>query len=170
VIAGHEGMLTSTPWLNASWRILWGTGSYAGFHGRGSLRGELLGREITPAGSMVTWRGAFQGAVDRDAVAPTITLSRAAATKLPRPAGAYALKLGIGLRDDVADNPVSYTLRATAGGHELARRFGTARTEAVSMTLRIRPPAGARTVRLPLNAEDPVGNTIFIRRALRLPR
>jgi hypothetical protein len=133
-------------------------------------RTELLSGEISDTWSVGTSRITFQGVVDRDAVAPTISISSATATKLRRPAGAYALRLRIALRDDVTDNPVSYTLRAYAGGVELARRFGTARTKAVSMTLRIRPRAGAWTVRLELTGEDPVCNAWSVSRALSLPR
>ena len=53
------------------------------------MREELLGSD--PGG--VTWRRTFRGAVDRDAVAPTITLSSATAKKLRRPAGAYEISL-----------------------------------------------------------------------------
>jgi hypothetical protein len=158
------------PRWNTTWRILDGSGSYAGFHGRGSLQGELLSREGSESKGVETWRSTFQGAVDRDSAAPTIAISRATATKLPRPAGAYSIKVALTLRDDVDGNPVSYTLRAFAGGGELARKFGSATTGAVSMTLRIRPPAGARTVRLILTGADPVGNAVSVRRALSLPR
>ena len=155
---------------NSTWRIVDGSGSYADLRGRGSLAGELLSSKTSDSGSVTTWRSTFQGAVDQDADAPTIAISKATATKLPRPVGAYSIKVALALRDDVTDSPVSYTLRAFAGGAELARRFGTARTEAVSVTLRIRPPAGARTVRLALTAADPVGNATSVRRALSLPR
>jgi hypothetical protein len=153
---------------NATWRIVDGSGSYAGLRGKGSLQREVLRSD--PGGSAS--RSTFQGVVDRDAVAPTITLSSATATKLRRPAGTYALKLVIGLRDDVADNPVSYTVRARGPGlRELARSVGTTRAEAVSIKLRYRPLAGARIVRLQITGEDPVGNEVSIwPRALRLPR
>jgi hypothetical protein len=153
---------------NTTWRILDGSGSYAGLRGKGSLRGEVL-RSDQWGG---TWRATFQGIVDRDAVAPTIRLSSATATKLRRPAGTYALKLGIAVRDNVADNPVSYTVRASGpGGRELARSTGIARTEAVSIKLRVRPLVKSRIVRLQISAEDPVGNQVSIwPRDLRLPR
>lgn len=152
---------------NTTWKILDGSGSYADLRGSGSLQGELLSED-----GFAIWRSTLRGIADRDAVAPSTRLSRATVKKLRRPAGAYALKLRIALRDDVADNQVSYTVRAFGpGGRELARRFGTARTGVVSMTLRIRPRAGARTVRLQLTAEDPVGNAVSIwPRPLRLPR
>ena len=145
------------------WTIGDGAGSYAGFRGKGSLQVE------TP----IPWRGSLLGVVDRDAVAPTIAFTRATATKLRRPAGAYTLQLGIALRDDVADNPVTYTVRACAyyvGCAEVARRFGTDLTGAVSLTLRIRPPAGVRVVQLRLTGEDPVGNVVSLSRDVKLPR
>ena len=164
------------PWTeprwNSTWHILAGSGDYAGLRGRGSLERELLSQEISDWGSVVTWRSALQGTVDHDAVAPTINFSSATATKLRRPAGAYALKLRLALRDDVTDHPVSYTLRVATvhRGIELARKVGTAGTGAVSMTLRIRPPAGARNVRVALTGEDPVGNAVSVSRAVSLRR
>jgi hypothetical protein len=58
----------------------------------------------------------------------------------------------------------------TNGGRKLAEKFGITRKEAVSMTLRIRPPAAARTVRLLLSGSDPIGNQVSITRLLKLPR
>ena len=155
---------------NTTWLILDGSGSYAGLSGEGSMRIEVLSSEMSDRVFVMTWRSTLQGVVDRDTVAPTIAFSSATAAKLHRPAGFYALRLGVALRDNVTDNPVSYTLRVFAGGRKLAERVGIAGPEAVSMTLRIRPPAGARTVRLVLTGEDPIGNTVSIARWLKLPR
>ena len=172
---GSLTVLLSRPWdhqtpvWNTTWRILDGTGRYADLRGEGSMRIEVLGHEIAGSEEVLTWRGALEGQVERDAVAPTIAITSARATKLPRPAGAYALRLRVALRDDVADNRVSYTLRVSAGRLELARRFGTAKAGAVSMTLRIRL-VGARIIRLVLTGEDPVGNAVSISRPVRLPR
>jgi len=164
----------TTSW-NTTWRILDGSGSYAGLKGEGSMRIEVLSSESSDRSSVMTWRSTLQGVVELDAVAPTIAFSSATAAKLRRPAGSYALRLGVALRDNVTDNPVSYALRVysrrvSAGGHLLAERSGTAGTQPVSMTLRIRPPAGARTVRLVLTGEDPVGNMVSVTRSLKLPR
>jgi hypothetical protein len=158
------------PVWNTTWRILDGSGRYADLRGKGSLRIEVLSHEISDSEEVWTWRSALEGQAERDAVAPSITIASARATKLHRPAGAYALRLRVALRDDVTDNRVSYTLRASAGRVELARRVGTATTDAVSLTLRVRPPAGTRTVQLQFTGEDPVGNAVSISRALRLPR
>jgi hypothetical protein len=153
-----------------TWRVVEGTGSYAGLRGKGSMRIEVLSNETTGGTSVMTWRSTLQGVVERDAVAPTVSFSSATAAKLRRPAGFYSLRLGIALRDDIADNPVSYTLRVTDGRRKLAERSGTTRREALSMTLRIRPPAEARTVRLVLTGSDPIGNQVSLTRSLKLPR
>jgi len=166
VALGREGL----------WRIVDGSGSYEGLRGRGSLRSE----QVCPPCNLekpIPWRGSLQGFVDRDAVAPTIAITSATATKLPHPKGAYVLRVGIALRDDVTDNPVSYTVRACAytvyacdGVVELARRVGTTGAKAVSMKLRIRHPGGTRTVHLQMTGEDPVGNAVSLHRTVKLPR
>ena len=161
---------------DGSWLIADGSGRYAGLRGKGSLREESLPCERCDEQSGWPWRGTLSGVVDRDAVAPTIALTSATATKLARLKGAYTLRLRITLSDDVTGNPVAYTVRvcaytvdACAGRLELVRRFGTA-TGGVSLTLRVRPPARERTVQLQLIGEDPVGNAISVSRSVRLPR
>jgi hypothetical protein len=165
-----RGWYSSAPLWNTDWRILDARGIYAGLRGRGSLQGERLGAAHTDPWTLTeSWRTTFGGFVDRDAVAPTLEL-RSLTTKLRRPAGAYSIKMAVTLRDDVEENPVRYTLRASAGGLELVRRAGTSTTEGIVMTLGVRPPHGARTVRLQVTAEDPVGNGVSVSRAVRLPR
>lgn len=167
---GTGGLTVSLVRDNTAWLIVDGSGSYADLRGSGSLRGEFLLCESCDPALGFPFRGTLNGVVDHDAVAPTIAFSSATATKLRRPAGAYALRLGVALRDNVTGSPVSYTLRVYSGGRELEGRSGTATTEAVSMTVRIRPPARTRTVRLELGAEDPVGNAVTLTSTLRLPR
>lgn len=164
-----------------SWRVLEGTGSYAGLRGKGSQRSELSegpGPECVDeydfeCAWIVTWRSTLQGVADEDAIAPTIGFSSVKVKKLPRPAGAYSLDVAITLRDDVEGNPVSYLLRVTptASARELARSFGTAQAGTVSMTMRMRyymPPR--RAVLLRLSASDEVGNESSLDRVLKLPR
>jgi hypothetical protein len=194
-----DGTGSLTVYLGApdgGWRILDGSGSHTRLRGRGSVQAEMLCKpwlgESCDLGRPIPWRGTLVGVVDpegadpetvaptntdtvaptnTDTVAPTIAIASARAAKLPRPAGAYTIKVALALRDDVEGNPVWYRLRvATARGTELTRRFGTATTGAVSMTLRTRPPDGARLVRLQLTGVDPAGNAVSERRALRLPR
>jgi hypothetical protein len=106
-----------------TWQILDGSGEYADLRGRGWVRAEPL--EIRD--SVVTFRSTLGGVADRDAIAPTIGISSARATKLRRPARAYSIRVALALRDDVEGNSVSYTLRVfSARGIELARKSGTA--------------------------------------------
>ena len=188
-----DGSGSLTVLLAATWRIIDGSGSYAGLQGSGSQRAEMLCKpwlgENCDLGKPILWRGTLVGVVDwgaepdqpededtvaptnADTVAPTIAIASARAVKLRRPAGAYSIKVALALRDDIEGNPVSYSLRvATARGVELAWRFGTATTGTVSIKLRIRPPVGARTVQLQLTGEDPVWNMVSVTRALSLPR
>jgi hypothetical protein len=159
------------PW-GASWEIFDGSGSYERLRGRGFVRGEVLGDKIDALlGGTVAWRSTLEGVVERDAVAPTIILSRATVTKLRRPAGAFSIRLALALHDDVDGHPVSYTLRVAArGGTELARRFGTTTKPTLPLTLRVNPPdARAKGVWLELYAEDPIGNPGSLICWLKLP-
>jgi hypothetical protein len=154
---------------SSSWQIVGGTGTYERIRGHGSYTSVPTGgdpsNEVT-----ITFRSTWSGIADLDDEPPEIGIAQARAVKLPGRARAYSLRLGLTLRDDVAGNPVSYTLRVTAGGLELARRFGTASTPSVPLTLRITPRARVKVVRLQLAAEDPVGNGRSLSRSLRLPK
>jgi hypothetical protein len=151
-----------------TWQILDGSGEYADLRGRGWVRAEPL--EIRD--SVVTFRSTLGGVADRDAIAPTIGISSARATKLRRPARAYSIRVALALRDDVEGNSVSYTLRVfSARGIELARKSGTAESEAVALVLRVLPrSAKEKSIRLGLTASDPVGNAVSIGRAVKLRR
>ena len=152
-----------------TWRIVGGAGAYERLRGHGTFASVRTGGD--PLDELtIDFRSAWTGTADLDDRAPTIGVSGAAAAKLRRPTGAYTVKLALGLRDDVEGNPVSYTLRVTAGGVELARKFGTAATTTLPLSLRIRPSARVKAVRLLLSAEDPVGNEATLSRSLRLPR
>jgi hypothetical protein len=151
------------PRFTTTWQVLDGSGNYANLRGRGSLRGEMLSHE-----GFAIWRSTLRGPADRDAVAPRSAISRAKVTKL-RPAGVYSIKLRLGLRDNVKGHPVSYRLRVTADGTELARKFGTTTNPTLPVRLRIHAPL-AKAVRLQVTAEDPVGNASSLSRLLKLPR
>jgi hypothetical protein len=165
-------------WRDTTFQILDGSGSYAGLRGRGSVRTEFLGGEGDESSGYSRYRATFEGMVDRDAVAPSIDISKVTVTKLRRPAGAYSIKVALALHDNVEGNPVSYMLRVTAtgasrlrGGTELARTFGIAETGAVSHVLRVLPlSTKAKSIRLVLTASDPVGNESSLKRIVRLPR
>ena len=156
---------------SGTWRIVSGTGKYEKLRGHGRFTSVRTGGDPLDHGS-ITFRSEWTGLADLDDAPPAIAFASATAAKLRRPAGTYSIKLALALSDDTAENSVSYTLRVTTlSGIELARRFGTATTPTVSLTLRIRPQnARVKAVRLHLAGEDPIGNTQSLTRALRLPK
>jgi hypothetical protein len=156
---------------STTWRVLDGSGSYAGLRGQGSMRIEVLSSENSDRRSVMTWRSTLQGVIDEDAVAPTIAISSASPTKLRRPPGAYLIRVALSLRDDVEGNPVTYELKATERRTELAAKEGTTASGSVVTTLRVRPSSKhVRSVDLHLRASDPIGNEQFLVRTLKLPR
>jgi len=168
---GTGSLTVSIGHRNADWQILDGSGSYAGLRGRGSLLTEYLGGEFGP------WLSTFEGAVDWDAVAPSVAFTSPSATKLPRLSRAYStpvysMRVGLSLRDDVEGNTVAYKLEVTGRrGIGLYSEDGTTASGSVSTTFRVVPPSKrARSVQLQLTGSDPVGNEVSITRSLKLPR
>jgi hypothetical protein len=158
------------PWTD-TWRILSGTDRYVGLRGKGTYRGEFIsGDEEDPLS--IAFRSTLRGFTAFDSVAPTITASSTKVTRLPRPMRTYAIRLGLSLHDNDQGNTISYTVAAEPGGGGLylVERKGTTTTGRVAMTLRIQPNAELRTILLQMGAEDPVGNTRWFTRRLKLPR
>ena len=154
---------------SGNWQLVSGTGAYEKLRGHGRFTSVATGGDPNNEFT-IDFRSIWTGTADLDDTAPAVGIAAASAAKLRSTTGAYSVRLTLALHDDVDGNPVSYTLRVTAGGVELARRFGTARTTTVPMTLRVRPTARVKAVRLLLSAEDPVGNEATTGRSLRLPR
>jgi len=106
-----------------------------------------------------------------DSVPPSIAVSRARLSRLQRSRGAYSLRLGLVIRDDVQRNPVGYTVVVNSGALALARKVGTTASGRVSLALRLRPLGGTvRSIRLVVTAIDPAGNKASLSRTMRLPR
>jgi hypothetical protein len=163
VVAEHEPPHAST------WSVVDGTGAYVGFKGRGGFRGERLsGDPANPAS--VVFQTSFEGFAAADSVSPTVRISSVRAIKLRR-AGAYSLHVAVGLRDDVADNPVSYSITVKSAGTELTRKIGTSSSGAAAATFRVRPHSPRiRVVGVAVTASDPVGNRASLVRTVKLPR
>jgi hypothetical protein len=153
---------------DSDWSILEGTGQYSGLRGRGTVRGE----DWTELRS--TYRSAFQGVVDADAVAPTIALASAKASKVKGKKGVYMIPVTLDIRDDVEDNPVTYKVivtRENGAGPWLASKSGEAMGSA-SFELRVRRPLAypVRAVLIRITAVDPVGNESSLNAKVKLPR
>jgi hypothetical protein len=152
------------------WSIVAGTGRYTDLRGRGNFHGEILTRNGDDP-LAITFRSVMRGLVAFDAVAPTIAVSTAKATKLPRPAGTYSIRVAFLLRDNEPQARLSYfvAVEPGAGGVYLAQKKGSTTNGRVTATLRIKPTKGLGTVQLHLRAEDSVGNWRWLTRRLKLP-
>ena len=94
------------------WTIVEGSGRYAGLRGKGTYSVENCWSGVP--GLCVTDRDSDdsrRGSPTADAVAPSLAITSASATKLRRPAGAYSIHVAFSLRDDVEGNTVAYMLR-----------------------------------------------------------
>ena len=138
-LAVEQPILEHAPPFTTTWSLVSATGRYAELHGAGTLRGTLLGGTNTDPTS-VLFRATSTGFVGDDAVAPAISFSTAAIAKLRKPVGTYAVRLVLAIRDDVAENPVGFTVVVRVKGVELGRKVGTTASGSVSMKLRVRDP------------------------------
>jgi hypothetical protein len=174
-----DGSGSLTFWISPSdqvehtgsgwWRIVDGTGRYAGLHGKATYRGENLSGD--PAGKTSVFRVTAEGFLGTDARAPTLAVSTAKATKLRAPKGAYSVAVALALRDDVADNAVSYTVNVLNGRKVIATIAGASNTGTATTTLRVqRPTTSLRSIQLQVIASDPVGNETTVTRTVALPR
>lgn len=152
-----------------TWRVLDGTGRYVGLRGKGTFHGELLTGDVEDPHS-TTFRSTLTGYADYDGSAPTIALTGLTATKLRRPAGTYSLRFTLLTRDN--GNTVSYmvAVEPAGGGPYLAQKQGSTASGRVTMSLRVRPARGTRSVVLQLWAADPIGNARWSTRRMTLPR
>jgi hypothetical protein len=152
---------------DSDWGILEGTGQYAGLRGRGKVRGE----DWTELFS--TFRSTFQGVVAADAVAPTISVASAQASKVKGTKSIYTIPVALDISDDVADNPVTYKVivtRESGAGPWLASKSGEA-IGGISFELRVRRPNGrVRPLLIRTTAVDPVGNESSLDARVKLPK
>lgn len=142
---------------SGSWVILGGTGQYASLRGKGQRTSTYLAGDPDDWGT-ITFRSTASGIADLDADAPQIVVSRASATRLPRPVGIYLVRLAFSARDNVEGNVSSYQVTIKAGATDLAFRRGVTTAGTPSLTLRVRPPKGSRRIQIAITASDPLGN------------
>ena len=108
-----------------------------------------------------------------DAVAPTIALASAKASKVKGTKGVYTIPVALDIRDNVEDNPVTYKVivtRESGAGPWLASKSGEA-IGGISFELRVRRPnERVRAVLIRTTAVDPVGNESSLDARVKLPR
>jgi hypothetical protein len=140
---------------SGTWSIVEGTGRYATMRGMGTYIGTRLSGDPDVFATIV-YRTNWQGVVDFDADPPTIETFTARPRKLRLRLRTYALQVGLAVRDSSA--PVSYTVDVRAGRAPLAFKRGTTASGQAAVTIRIRPPRGARSASVALTARDALGN------------
>lgn len=154
---------------SSDWRIVAGSGQYADLRGQGPYSTGDWGGDK----DVITYRRTFQGVVAVDVVAPRIALTSAQASKVEGTKAVYTISAALDFRDDVEDNPVSYTVsvrRENGAGPWLASKSGTA-IGGVSCEFRIRrPKASVRAVLIRTTAADPVGNESSLDATVKLPK
>lgn len=145
-----------------SWRILDGTGAYATLRGKGSWTTVPIG------GDDAAFTETLSGIAGLDNIAPTIEITRAVAKKLPHPVRAYRLTLGLAARDNDAQNAVTYSISASAGGNVWSKTGRTTTGTAVASIV-FRAANTVHRVQLRLTADDPLDNEQAVSRTLELP-
>ena len=152
---------------SGTWQVVAGTGELSRLRGRGTWTSvRVAGDPSDPA--TIVFRSMWQGIADLDDTAPAITLTRATTRKLRRPARTYTLQIAFVARDDIAENRVAYVVGAQVGMAFSFRR-GETSTGTVSVSFRVRPARGVKTVRVRIRAGDPIGNERELVRTVRLP-
>jgi hypothetical protein len=135
-----------------SWKIVEGTGRYATLRGVGTYTGRLVSGDPDRFETIV-YATSWQGVVDFDAVAPTLT-ANATAKKLKKPTRTYSVRAVL----DAHEGPVTYSVDFRAGKALLALKSGTAASGRVTTSVRFRAPRGVRTVKVIVTVTDVVGN------------
>jgi hypothetical protein len=147
------------------WRIVEGTGRYATLRGQGTYTGALTSGDPS-AFETVSYRTEWRGVVDFDADAPAIESFTATVRKLRQRVRTYALRIGLAAGD--ASLPISYTVDLRTGRTLLDLKRASTASGRATITVRIRPPRAARSVRILLTASDVLGNVTSTSRAFRL--
>lgn len=165
-IVNHE--VEYTPYAEATWQIVSGTGAFARLRGKGTLTGSHLSGDPSDPPTL-TFRAFWKGIVAFDDVAPTVQITRVGATKLRRPRGGFLVKVAFSTLDDTPGNAVSYSVRMLGPTFQ-HRTSGTTTTGSVAVSFRTRPAASVRRLRLEITCEDPLGNLSRVTRVVTLPR
>jgi hypothetical protein len=150
------------------WQILEGTGQYAKLRGKGTWKVRSVhGDPNEPA--TLTFQTGWDGVVDLDDVAPGIAISRVTVQKL-RPKGTYRLLIVFSARDNTDGNAVKYRISLLDVYKEIASNNGVTTSGPASVSMRVRPPRGTRSLKLTITASDPLGNERAASRHVRLGR
>jgi hypothetical protein len=151
---------------SGTWQIVRGTGRYETLRGTGRYDSVITAGSQTDFLS-IKYRATWTGTADFDVTPPAVKVA-AKATKLVKPKGTYTLKVSLAMPQEVGSR-ITYTASVTAGRFDLLARLGATSTGRVAFSGRIKPPSGARRIRIRVVATDPVGNAGTTAAAVALP-
>lgn len=170
--ATFDGELEHAQGARGPWAIFEGTGQYADVRGKGTATVDSsTPTDGTPGAPEWTFNDTWQGVVDHDAVAPSIRLGQAKATRLTTPKGWVSLRIAFTSSDNGAGNAVAYAVsyEISADAYQFGRRTGTATSSRVAVVFKLKPQKSARHVKVEIVAVDPVGNERHLVRTVKLP-
>jgi hypothetical protein len=155
-----DGSGSVTAWMpgvlgehggNGTWQIVDGTGRYATLRGVGTYTGHIISGDPQVPESVV-YETSWQGIVDFDAVAPTLTAT-ATAKKLRHPKRTYVVKTLVD-----AHEAASYSVDIRAGKSFLAYKKAQTTSGRATVKSRVGAPRGVRDLTVIVTAADAVGN------------
>lgn len=170
--ATFDGELEHAQGARGPWAIFEGTGHYSDLRGKGTATiDSSTPTDGTPGAPEWTFNDTWQGVVDHDAIAPSIRLGQAKATRLTTPKGWVSLRIAFTSSDNVAGNAVTYAVsyEISADAYQLGRRTGTATSSRVAVVFKLKPQKSARHIKVEIIAVDPVGNERHLVRIVKLP-
>jgi hypothetical protein len=153
---------------SGTWQIVRGTGRYVDLRGAGKYTSVILTGSPDDFAS-ITYRATWTGAADFDATAPVVEVA-ATAKRLRKPHTRYALRVSLAMPQEERGTKIAFSVTVTARQANLFSRSGTTTTGHAAFAARIRPPSGARRIRVTVVAKDPVGNASTTARSFPLPR
>jgi hypothetical protein len=161
-------------WSEGSWQIVEGTGPYRELRGVGMWMSSPAAGAVGPSQTIERdrrWSNDLQvweGQVAFDDEAPAVAVAEVRVSRVHGAPREYVVHVELSLRDEVPATPVTFFVTARSR-YLLAGKSETTSSGKASVDLRVRP-GRARTLRLRIDAWDPVGNAAATGRSLRLPR
>jgi hypothetical protein len=159
------GSLPAEHGGSGAWKIIDGSGPLQDMRGKGTFTSvRLSGSADDPAS--ITFRSTWQGLVGLDSSPPAVRVSSASARRTGAGKRTAVLRLTLSVRDAGGD-AVAYSVTVTdRRAVRLASRSGQTATGAAHLSLLVRPPLRTRALRLTIVADDVLGNSATLVKAV----
>jgi hypothetical protein len=168
-----SGSITARTWVlgmdeasgdeEGIWKIVEGSGRYETLRGIGTYVAGRSGARNSTGAMFERW----EGVADYDASPPLVAISTLRVAKPRKPNGAYVVRVGFLAGDYPERSPVDFLVTANSR-FLLGAKEGTTTSGKASVSLRLRPVTGGRTIKLRIVASDRVGNYRTLERTIEL--